>query len=150
MPDQQPSMLVELDVSDLEASVAFYRLLGFTVAVDRPQRRFAYLTLDGTVDLMLQASEGPGERLRTAALEQPFGRGVCIVIPCPNVDELHSTFVADGGTTVTELHERRYVIDVLRPTRRWRREGSRRVLNRQFVLADPDGYLLRFVTEMTE
>jgi hypothetical protein len=62
-------MLVELDVSDLAASVVFYGLLGFTVAFERRERRFAFLTRDGCVDVMLQQSDGPGERLLTAPLE---------------------------------------------------------------------------------
>src|SRR5690349_4170790 len=70
------SLVVELDVSDLPRSIEFYATLGFAVAVSRPARRFAYLTRDGCVDVMLQAADGPGERLRAAPLEHPFGRGV--------------------------------------------------------------------------
>ena len=99
---------------------------------------------------MLQALEGPGERLRTATLERPFGRGVCILIPCADVDAVHSAFVATGGRPLTEVHERRYDVAVLRPTARWAHRGSRRVVNRQFVAADPDGYLLRLYTERAE
>src|SRR4051794_31715647 len=52
-------MAVELDVSALGRSLAFYvAALGFTVAVHRPARRFAYLTLDGSVDVMLQGRRG--------------------------------------------------------------------------------------------
>jgi catechol 2,3-dioxygenase-like lactoylglutathione lyase family enzyme len=140
-------MAVELDVSDLGRSLDFYvGALGFAIAVDRPARRFAYLTLDGSVDLMLQEAAGPGVRLRTAPLEQPFGRGVEIVIPCPDVDARFAGFLAAGGRPVTALEERTYEIDVRVPTARWPDVGPRRVSNRQFVVADPDGYLLRFVT----
>ena len=66
------SMVVELDVSDLGQSLDFYvSALGFTVAVDRPERRFVYLTRDGCVDLMLQSADGPGERLGTACSNGP-------------------------------------------------------------------------------
>jgi len=138
---------VELDVSDLGASVAWYAALGFGVAVHRPERRFAYLTRHGCADVMLQALDGPGERLRTAPLERPFGRGVCLLVPCADVDAAYSTFVAAGGRALTEIHERRYDLDILLPTARWSRCGRRRVVNRQFVAADPDGYLLRIYTE---
>ena len=140
-------MVVELDVSDLAPSRHFYEsALGFTVAVDRPERRFAYLTRDG-IDLMLQSADGPGERLRTGALERPFGRGVGVVIPCRDVDALYGAFVAAGGRPLTPLEERAYDVDVLRPTARWSAPGPRRVVNRQFVVADPDGYVRRFTTE---
>jgi len=141
-------MTVELDVSDLLKSLDFYRSLGFAVAVDRPNRGFAYLTRDG-VDVMLQTADGPGERLRTSTLERPFGRGVCLVIPVPDVDALFLRFVAAGGVLTAEIHERSYQVEVLRPTSRWPREGARQIVNRQFVVADPDGYLLRLYTERT-
>ena len=40
-----------------------------------------------------------------------------------------------------------YDIDVVYPTARWPQVGSRRIVNRQFVVADPDGCALRFYTE---
>jgi hypothetical protein len=43
----------ELICSDLGLSLAFYRLLGFTIKYSRPRERFAYLTRDGA-DLMLE------------------------------------------------------------------------------------------------
>jgi catechol 2,3-dioxygenase-like lactoylglutathione lyase family enzyme len=141
-------MVVELDVSDLERSVDFYvSVLGFDLAVDRPERRFAYLTKDGCVDLMVQSADGPGERLRSAALERPFGRGITLVIPCRDVDALFAAFVASGGEVTVPLQERQYRIEVLQPTVRWAEVGPRRIVNRQFVVADPDGYLVRFYTE---
>lgn len=39
-----PHLIPELICSDLEASVAFYRLLGFTIGYQRPEERFMYLT----------------------------------------------------------------------------------------------------------
>jgi catechol 2,3-dioxygenase-like lactoylglutathione lyase family enzyme len=143
-----PALVAELDVSDLGTSIEFYVSgLGFAVAVERPARGFAYLTQDGSVDLMLQSADGPGERLRTAALERPFGRGVNLVIACRDVDALFAAFVASGGRPLGTIEERSYDIDVIRPTTRWPETGPRRITNRQFVVADPDGYLLRFATE---
>src|SRR6266508_3114323 len=101
-------MIVELDVFDLGRSVDFYvSALGFTIAVDRPERKFAYLTRNGRVDLMLQSADGPGKRLRIAALERPFGRGVSLVIPCDDVGALFSAVVAyGGGEVITPIEER--------------------------------------------
>jgi hypothetical protein len=78
MDDVCAPLVAELDVADLQRSVAFHRSLGFAVALDRPEQRFAYLTRGGCVDVMLQALEDPGERIRTAILGRPFGRGVCL------------------------------------------------------------------------
>ena len=64
-----------------------------------------------------------------------------------DVDALFSGVVAVGRRSVTPVEEREYVVHVLRPTARWSDTGPRRVVNRQFVVADPDGYLLRFYAE---
>jgi len=121
-------------------------VLGFKVAVERPEREFAYLTRDGRVDLMLQWADGPRERLRTASLERPYGRGVSLMIPCDDVGALFSAVVALGGEVMTPIEERHHDFDVVQPTARWPQVGSRRIVNRQFVVADPAGYLLRFYT----
>jgi len=69
-PDRPvPRLVPELDVSDLDASLAFYReLLGFTLVFSRAAERFAYLDREG-VNVMPSDSRGPwpgarrGERL---------------------------------------------------------------------------------------
>src|SRR5690349_22893215 len=122
-------MAVELDVSELDRSIHFYvSALGFEVAVDRPARRFAYLTRDAAVDLMLQSAAGPGDRIRTAPLVRPFGRGVGVVIPCRDVDAVHASATAAGADVVGPLEERRYDNDVVAPTARWPTVGVRRIV----------------------
>lgn len=122
----------ELDVADLDRSLAFYvGVIGFSVLFDRPEERFAYLTLEG-VHLMLEEAAGPGRRFRTAPLEQPYGRGVNFMIDVADVDSMHSRVQAAGCTIVIPLEER------------WYRRGASENGHRQFVVADPDGYLLRF------
>jgi catechol 2,3-dioxygenase-like lactoylglutathione lyase family enzyme len=60
----------ELDVSDIQKSLAFYiGMLGFRVLYERPAEGFAYLDLDG-VPLMLEAAEGPGRRFPGCAKTQ--------------------------------------------------------------------------------
>lgn len=122
----------ELDVADLDRSLAFYvGVIGFSVLFDRPEERFAFLTLEG-VHLMLEEAAGPGRRFRTAPLEQPYGRGVNFMIDVADVDSMHSRVQAAGCTIVIPLEER------------WYRRGASENGHRQFVVADPDGYLLRF------
>jgi len=129
-------LVPELDVEDLDASLAFYvGVLGFSVRYARPEERFAYLEREGA-ELMLEAAAGPGRRFRTAPLERPFGRGVNLQIQCANVERLHATVIAAGGEIVIPLETR------------WYRVGETERGNRQFVVADPDGYLLRFTRDL--
>ena len=126
----------ELDVSDLDCSLAFYvGLIGFAVVFDRPEERFAFLTLEG-VHLMLEEAAGPGRRFRTAPLEHPYGRGVNFMIEVAEIDRLHSRVLAAGFTVVIPLEER------------WYRQNEVENGHKQFVVADPDGYLLRFSTSL--
>jgi catechol 2,3-dioxygenase-like lactoylglutathione lyase family enzyme len=138
------SVLVpELNVTTLAASLRFYReVLGFRVLFERPVERFAYLERDG-VELMLQEAAGPGRRVRTAALERPCGRGVNFQLRVEDVDTVHARAVAAGVEVVVPIEVRWYRVDVTETGGRWQRRGPTEAGNRQFVLADPDGYLWR-------
>jgi catechol 2,3-dioxygenase-like lactoylglutathione lyase family enzyme len=131
-----PRLTPELDVDDLDRSLAFYvGVIGFRVLFDRPEERFAYLDLEGA-HLMLEEAAGPGRRFRAARLEHPYGRGVNFQIEVGDVDAMHARVRAAGFGVLVPLEER------------WYREGQLENGNRQFVVADPDGYLLRFYTDL--
>jgi len=129
-----PPLIPELDVEDLAASLRVYTgVFGFAVLFERPEERFAYLELEGA-HLMLEEAAGPGRRFRTAPLEKPYGRGANLQIRVSDAAALHARAARAGLVIVTDLEERWY-----------RRDGQERG-QRQFVVADPDGYLLRFYT----
>jgi catechol 2,3-dioxygenase-like lactoylglutathione lyase family enzyme len=131
-----PPLIPELDVSDLDRSLSVYiNVLGFTCHVSRPEERFAYLIREG-VHLMLEEAAGPGRRLRTAVLEYPFGRGMNLQIEVADVDALYESVQQAGLSVVIPLEER------------WYRQDQIEAGNRQFVVADPDGYLLRFFRDL--
>jgi hypothetical protein len=85
---------------------------------------------------MLEQADGPGRRFRTAPLEYPFGRGMNLQIQVPDVDQLHAQVLRAGVTIYIPLEER------------WYRRGDEEAGLRQFVVIDPDGYLLRFFTSL--
>jgi catechol 2,3-dioxygenase-like lactoylglutathione lyase family enzyme len=123
-------------VTSLSSSLDFYEtLLGFVVLYDRPEERFAMIDLGGA-RMMLEEADGPGRRFRTAALERPFGRGVNLQIEVEDARALHQRVVEAGYDPLVPLEER------------WYRSASVELGNRQFVLSDPDGYLLRFFTDL--
>jgi len=127
-----PSLVPELDVHDLARSLDFYcRVVGFRVRFERPEERFAYLILDD-VHLMLEEAAGPGRRFRTAPLEYPYGRGVNFMMRVADVSALCARIEAAGFVPYLPLEDR------------WYRQDRVENGNRQFVVADPDGYLLRF------
>jgi catechol 2,3-dioxygenase-like lactoylglutathione lyase family enzyme len=137
-------MLVpELDVAVLATSLRFYaEVLEFRILFDRTEERFAYLERDG-VELMIQEAAGPGRRFRNAPLEVPYGRGVNFQLRVEDVDEVYARAVEAGVNIVVPIEERWYRVDVTQTGGRWQVEGPTEAGNRQFVVADPDGYLWR-------
>ena len=136
MQTDPPAVIPELDVADLTRSRAVYvDVFGFAVLFERPEERFAYLEREGA-HLMLQEAAGPGRRFRTAPLEPPFGRGVNLQIRVSDVAALHARVAQAGLVPHIGLEERWY-----------RQDGIDRGQS-QFVVADPDGYLLRFHSDL--
>src|SRR5436190_17511826 len=127
-----PPLIPELSVTDLDRSLAIYAdVLGFRCYASRPEERFAYLIREG-VHLMLEEAAGPGRRFHTAPLEFPFGRGMNLQMQVSDVDALYADVMRSNLPICIALEER------------WYRQNQREMGNRQFVVEDPDGYLLRF------
>ena len=136
MSFQEPPVIPELDVADLDRSLTFYvEGLGFQVHFARPEERFAYLTR-GAVHLMLEQADGPGRRFRIAPLEHPYGRGINLQIEVPDDDALHARAASYGANVYLPLEER------------WYRHDDQEAGSRQYVVIDPDGYLLRFFSPL--
>jgi catechol 2,3-dioxygenase-like lactoylglutathione lyase family enzyme len=126
------TMVPELLVSDLNRSLHFWcDLCGFVVAYDRPEDRFAYLDRSGC-QIMLEETMAPGRHWTTAPLEQPFGRGINFQITVNDVKPILAALLSAQWPLFLGLEEI------------WYRAGSSEVGSQQFLVQDPDGYLLRF------
>ena len=123
----------ELYVTDIAKSLEFYvDVLGFEVLFDRPEEKFAYLAI-GKAQLMLEQIGDTQERSwQTGGLEYPLGRGINFQIEVPNAAKLISSLEAINHPFYRELEER------------WYRAGNTLEGQKQFLVQDPDGYLLRF------
>ncbi|MFG1681384.1 bleomycin resistance protein [Nonomuraea sp. NPDC049269] len=121
----------ELICSDIQASLAFYHLLGFTIRYERPQERFAYLERGGGADLMLEQPRSRDRLYPRAELDHPYGRGINLTVEVDDVDQIHTTLLAAGYEMWLPLEDR------------WYARTVDAVGVRQFAVQDPDGYLLR-------
>ncbi len=133
-----PALVPEFAVSDWQRSKAFYQRLGFTLSYERPEEGFAYLTL-GTAHLMLDQI-GAGRSFDDGHLPEahPFGRGLNVQIEVDSIAPLLAALEAMAHPLY------------LPPETRWYRRGDVELGNRQFVVADPDGYLLRLFEDLGE
>ncbi|MET4068752.1 catechol 2,3-dioxygenase-like lactoylglutathione lyase family enzyme [Bradyrhizobium sp. S3.2.6] len=126
-------LVPELSVSNIQASLSFWRdLLGFDIAYDRPGARFAYL-VRGRLQVMLCELNG---RWETAEMQRPFGRGINFQMVVDGIDPILSAL--DGAKW--QLYEP--------PNEVWYRVGDRDVGQREFLVQDPDGYLIRLVERL--
>jgi catechol 2,3-dioxygenase-like lactoylglutathione lyase family enzyme len=130
-----PRLVPEFLVSDIARSMRFYvDVLGFEVLYERPEEKFAYLDLDGA-NLMLGQAH-PASRLLIGPLEHPYGRGVNLQVQVDNIASMYEGVTTDGAPIALELEEN------------WYRTGDELKGQRQFVVEDPDGYLLRFYQDL--
>lgn len=137
-PDGEPEskLTPELVVSDYTASLAFYTdILGFAVDYARPEQRFAMLNRDGARIMI----EQPVDRSWiTAELARPYGRGINFQIEVGDVAALYAHCIANRTPLFMDMEDA------------WYRRNDHEVGNRQFLLQDPDGYLLRFFQHLGE
>jgi catechol 2,3-dioxygenase-like lactoylglutathione lyase family enzyme len=132
-------LVPELNCRDFARSFAFYcDVLGFAPAFQRPEHRFAYLEREG-VELMLEElTDDPDFTWRTGELEVPFGRGINFQIEVTDLDALLDSLKRHGVALRRE------------PWEAWYRADDRELGQRQFLVQDPDGYLLRFCQDLGE
>ena len=124
-------MIPEYDVTNLELSLHFYvDLIGFNIVYERKEDRFVFLQLEN-VQIMIQelADENKWE---TGTLEYPFGRGINFQYDIKNIDTLYNRLKTDNYPIFVEMEEH------------WYRKDDELLGCKEFLIKDPDGYLLRF------
>ena len=129
-------LIPELYVRDMEASLAFYKTCGFTVAYDRTETGFAFIER-GEIQMMLQEMPGTSE-WGPKELPYPAGEGLNFQLEVENMQEVYEACVSKGFSV---FHE---------PCEEWYRQGELLLGNREFLIRDPDGYLLRFFEDLGE
>lgn len=131
----------ELYCSDIKVSLQFYtELLGFNIQYQREEEGFAMLERQGSRimldEIPKNSVDGSNRIWLTAPLEAPFGRGVNLQIMTDKVDELYDRVQKSGAKIFLAIEEK------------WYRANDSEIGNRQFIVLDPDGYMLRFFQEL--
>ena len=128
-------LVPELLVSNLDESLHFYRdIVKFNVDFERLEDRFAYMSFYGS-ELMIEevtGTKGEPSLWVVEPLDYPRGRGLNIQIVCPDASGLAERLTAAG------IPLRKQVED------QWYRDNDILHGQRNFLVQDPDGYLLRF------
>ena len=122
------SLIPELSVTDINKSKEFYLSLGFIIKYERPENNFCFLELEENQIMIEQINDN----WNTGQLEYPFGRGINISMSVSNVEELYTKVKANNITLFKELEIHTYRVD------------DKDYEDKEFLIQDPDGYLLRF------
>ena len=129
-------LVPELLVADLTRSTAFWcGHVGFSVAYARPEEGFAYLDLDGA-QIMLEQQDDASRNWLTASLDPPLGRGINFQIEVGDLQAILDSLQAAAWPLFMDLEEK------------WYRVGDHERGQWQFLVQDPDGYLLRLVADL--
>lgn len=127
----EPALVPELLVVNVDRSLVFWGdVCGFEIRYSRSDECFAYIAL-GSAHLMLEQI-GIGRNWITGPLEEPLGRGINFQISVPDTVPLVAALA-------------RANIDLfVQPETKWYRVGNEEAGVDQFLVTDPDGYLIRF------
>lgn len=117
----------EILVDDFSVSLAFYKKLGFVEMYTRDG--FAYLEYQGAQFMVSQRANW----WETGAMERPYGRGVNFQFSCTDVDAMLAICEQESIPLYEEKKEK------------WRDLGGYKGGSVEFLIQDPDGYLLRFL-----
>ena len=129
-------IIPELSVSNLERSLVFYQLVGFKIEYERPENRFVFLSL-GEIQFMLQEIS-KDDKWDIAPLIYPFGNGINFQLEVENVDKIYEILKENNYDITFKMEEN------------WYRQDNRLLGNKEFLVQDPDGYLIRFSEDLGE
>ena len=126
-------LLPELSVTDINGTKAFYiDLLGFKLEYERPENKFMFLSFEGS-QFMFEEIHTDG--WNTADLEYPLGRGINFSVETDNIDVIYQKLLDAEYPLFRPMMTSQY------------RMNDEWLQQKQFLVQDPDGYLLRFNQE---
>lgn len=124
-------LIPELSVSNIENSKQFYLSLGFSILYERVENKFCFLELDGC-QLMI---EEINDNWNTGKLEYPYGRGMNISMEVKDIDSIYYKVKEKAYPIFRDMQVDKYQVD------------DKVYFDKEFLIQDVDGYLLRFVSE---
>jgi catechol 2,3-dioxygenase-like lactoylglutathione lyase family enzyme len=118
-------LIPELSVKDIQKSKTFYLdVLGFQLNYERIEDQFAFISLNGA-QMMIEQCNG---HWQTGELEYPYGRGINFQIEIDNIEVLLQNLKKHNIPLFRDLMTNSYS----------------EFTQKEFIVQDPDGYLLRF------
>lgn len=122
------SLIPELSVSNIALSKKFYLSLGFEIKYERKEDKFCFLQLEEN-QIMIQEENGNWD---VGTMEYPYGRGINLSMTVSDVEKMYERLKSIDLKFFLDLEVHPY------------RVGEAVSYDKEFLIQDPDGYLLRF------
>lgn len=122
------SLIPELSVTDIEKSKEFYLNLGFKIMYERKKDKFCFLYLEDN-QIMI---EEINNNWNVGEMKYPFGNGINISMTVSDIDSFYERIISKRIVLFRKIKTSKYRVDDIIYE------------DKEFLLQDPDGYLLRF------
>ncbi len=122
------SLIPELSVTDIEKSKEFYLNLGFKIMYERKEDKFCFLYLEDN-QIMI---EEINNNWNVGEMKYPFGNGINISMTVSDIDSFYENIISKKFVLFRKIKTSKYRVDDIIYE------------DKEFLLQDPDGYLLRF------
>ena len=122
-------MIPELSVFDIEQTKRFYNDLGFKIEYERPEEKFVFMSFQDS-QFMFEQIHDNGWNI--GELIYPLGRGINFSIAVDDIEGLYKLVKTLNLEIYRELNRSIYQVN-----------GTEEPQT-EFLIQDPNGYLLRF------
>ena len=122
-------MIPELSVFDIEQTKRFYNDLGFKTEYERPEEKFIFMSFQDS-QFMFEQIHDNGWNI--GELIYPLGRGINFSIAVDDIEGLYKLVKTLNLEIYRELNRSIYQVNGTEETQT------------EFLIQDPNGYLLRF------
>ena len=123
------NLIPELSVFDILQTKNFYKELGFKIEYERQKEKFIFMSFQDSQFMFEQIND---EGWNTGELSYPLGRGINFSIAVEDVEELYKLVNTLNFEIYKELTRNKYQVNGTEETQI------------EFLIQDPNGYLLRF------
>ena len=123
------NLIPELSVFDILQTKNFYEELGFKIEYERQEEKFVFMSFQDSQFMFEQIHD---EGWNTGELTYPLGRGINFSIAVDDIENLYTLVKSKRLEIYKKLTKSIYLVNGIEE------------IQMEFLIQDPNGYLLRF------
>ena len=123
------NLIPELSVFDILQTKNFYKELGFKIESERQKEKFIFMSFQDSQFMFEQIHD---EGWNTGELIYPLGRGINFSIAVDDIENLYTLVKSKKLEIYKKLTKSAYLVNGIEE------------IQMEFLIQDPNGYLLRF------